>query len=89
MLSEAEHDAVARAVHWFESVLLLWVTFLHEIDMFFVFVVVPADLPQLRMEYIGSYYFLIPSDFVLWSQQIYKPIENSCAVRVKERAPRR
>jgi hypothetical protein len=45
MLSEAEHDAMARTVHRFEAVLLLRLAFLHEIYMFFVFVVVPADLP--------------------------------------------
>ncbi len=65
MLSETEHDAMTGTVHWLEAVLLLRMTFLHEINMLFVFVVVATNFPQLRMEDIGSDYFLIASDLIL------------------------
>ncbi len=72
-------------IHRFETVLfILGAPFFRKVNVLFVFVVVPADLPELGVEDVRSYHLLVAPDSVLRSKEFYEFVVNYSAVVVEE-----
>lgn len=72
-------------IHRFETVLfILGAPFFRKVNVLFVFVVVPADLPELGVEDVRSYHLLVAPDSVLRSKEFDEFVVNYSAVVVEE-----
>lgn len=70
-MAKCEHEAMPWTIHRLETVLfILSAAFFGEINVLFVFVVVPADLPELGLEDVRGYDLLVASDSVFRSEKL-------------------
>ena len=82
MLSQPEHNAMARAVHRLESMFFLIVV--DPIYVFLVLEVVTTDLPQLPMIHVGTNNLRIAPNPVLGSHEFHQTVVDDSSMGIEQ-----
>ena len=82
------HHTVGGTIHRFHTSAAAFLA-LEEEHIFLVVLIVPAGFPKLKVENVGSNYFVVAADTILLSDHVHKLIVDFSSVRIEECTSRR